>query len=117
MIYFDHAATTCIDKNIIPEMLRLFEENFANASSKHILGVMESDFLRESKEYVAKVFGVKPDEIYFVNSATAAANIILQGYCDLIKLTEIEKNEIIISEIEHPSVYKTAEFLKSVSLR
>ena len=37
-IYFDHAATTPVDKKVLEKMIPYFSEVFGNANSQHVFG-------------------------------------------------------------------------------
>ena len=113
MIYFDHAATTMVDRKILLNFMTSLEKRFANPSSSYALGKKENEALNNARSIIATAFSVPYEAVYFANSATIAANIILQGYCCYLQTLGANKNEIIISEIEHPAVYNTANFLQS----
>lgn len=110
MIYFDSAATTSpsdIAKNAFIEA----SEFYANPSSTHSAGIKANDYIRISREYIAKTLGAKPDEIYFMPSGTFANNTAIIGAA---KAKMRKGKHIIISDSEHPSVYNTANELKKL---
>ncbi len=113
MIYFDHAASTPVDNEIINLMVHTMQFHFANPSSSHVLGKAASNFIEKSRANIAALFQYPTETIHFCHSATIAANILLQGYCGSLTRSNSPHNEIIISEIEHLAVAKTCEFLKT----
>jgi len=107
-IYFDYAATTPVDKRVVKAMLPYFTEKFGNTMSIHSLGQEAKLVLEESRETVANLIKAKPNEIIFTSSATESNNIVLKG---------VKRGHIIISEIEHPCIMETAEWLEKSGLQ
>lgn len=108
-VYLDYAATTPVDPRVTKAMLPFFSEKFGNTMSLHYWGQKAKHALNKSKKIVADLINAKEEEIIFTSSATESNNLVLKG----VALKNKNKgNEIIISPIEHPSVLKTAEWLK-----
>ncbi len=103
-IYLDYAATTPVDKRVVKAMLAYFTEKFGNTMSIHGLGQEAKLVLENSREIVAGLIKANPSEIFFTGSATESNNTVLKG---------VRKGHIIISEIEHPCIMETAEWLES----
>ncbi|MFH1664497.1 MAG: cysteine desulfurase family protein [archaeon] len=106
-IYLDNAATTQLDEKVLEEMNRVFLENYGNASSLHSFGQKALEETEKAREKVAKILGAKPKEIYFTSGGTESNNTAVKGAMNFSA-----KNKLIVSRIEHPSVLRTAEFLK-----
>ncbi|MBU2100790.1 cysteine desulfurase [Candidatus Micrarchaeota archaeon] len=106
-IYLDNAATTQVDERVLEEMQRVFLENYGNASSLHSFGQNALEEMEKSREKIARILGAKPKEIYFTSGGTESNNAAIKGIMNLN-----EKNKLIVSSIEHPSIIKTAEYLK-----
>jgi len=106
-IYLDNAATTQVDERVLEEMQRVFLENYGNASSLHSFGQNALEEMEKSREKIARILGAKPKEIYFTSGGTESNNAAIKGIMNLN-----EKNILIVSSIEHPSIIKTAEYLK-----
>ena len=103
MIYFDNAATT---KQIFYKQL----EHPVNPSSPHMLGILSERLLKESREKLADVLDVNPNEIYFTSGGTESNNIALQGFVN----ANIRKKPIIgIAPGLHPSVIEPIKWLES----
>lgn len=63
--------------------------------------------LEDARIAVAALLKASPSEIFFVSSGTEANNWALKG-----SIRRGRKNHVVISAIEHFSVYQTAEFLR-----
>jgi len=108
-IYLDFAATTPVDPRVLRAMMPYFSQKFGNSASLHSLGQEAKIKLEECREKIAKMISAEIPEIIFTSSATESNNLALKG----IAFANKEKGRhILISEIEHESVLKTAEWLK-----
>ena len=67
--YFDWAATSPADEDILRESLELTLENWGNPSSSHAEGKKARTLLEEARTRCAKAIGVKPETIFFVREA------------------------------------------------
>jgi cysteine desulfurase len=107
-VYFDHAATTYLDSRVLEVMLPYFGEKYGNASSSHTKGKEALVAIDDAKEIFAKTLNCKASEIIFTGSATEANNLAIFG---IAKATP-QKNHIIISSIEHSSIYEPCKELE-----
>lgn len=107
-IYFDHAATTPIDKRVLDAMMPYLTENYGNANSAHQLGRQSKVAIEDAREKIAKLIGAEPSEIIFTSGGTESDNAILKGV-----IAGTGKKEIITSPIEHHAVLHPAESLES----
>ena len=113
-IYFDYAATTPVDPRVIKAMLPYFSEKFGNTMSLHSFGQEAKLTLEKSRRQVADLIGANPNEIIFTGSATESNNFALKG----IALANKKKGRhIIISQIEHPCIIETANWLEKQGLK
>lgn len=108
-IYFDYAATTPADPQVIKAMEPYFFEKFGNASSPHQIGREAKKAIEEARESLAGFIGARPDELIFTSGATESNNQAIFGAANCLKN---KGNHIIISKIEHHSVYEPASFLE-----
>ncbi len=109
-IYFDHAATTPMIKEVIEVMKPFYDEIYANPASSHLPGQKSASALEEARESVAKLIGAKKaEEIVFTAGGTEADNLALKGSA----IANSSKGKhIITSLIEHHAVLKSCEYLK-----
>ena len=108
-IYFDYAASMPTDPEVISAIEPYLSEKFANASSPHRLGREAQKALEDSRERLAKLIGAKPQEIIFNSGATEANNHAIIGVACALKS---KGQHIIVSPIEHHSVFEPIEFLR-----
>lgn len=107
-IYLDHNATTPIDPEIlakVPEWL----SSWGNPSSIHWAGRGPKAILREARLRVAQLLGVEPLELIFTSGGSEANNLALKGLAQ----SHATRRQIILSSVEHPSLRKTAEYLRA----
>lgn len=107
-IYFDNAATTKLDDNVLNEMLPYLKDNYGNASSIYKLGRESRKAIEDSREKIAKVLNCKANEIYFTSGGSESDNIAIKG---IAKANKKRGNHIITSKIEHPAVLETCKQL------
>ncbi|HPA25922.1 MAG TPA: cysteine desulfurase family protein [bacterium] len=110
-IYFDHAATTPVDKRVLEVMLPYFNEKFGNASSVHSFGGEALKAVDESRQKIADFFNCNPEEIIFTSGATEADNLAIMGVVFASNYLE-KKIHIITTEFEHPAVLETCKYLE-----
>ncbi|OFZ29633.1 MAG: cysteine desulfurase [Bdellovibrionales bacterium RIFCSPHIGHO2_01_FULL_40_29] len=109
-IYLDHNATTPLSSSLKEKWMELFEL-WGNPSSIHASSRPGKKHLRESRQKFAEFLGCSPLEIIFNSGASEGNNTILKS----VWLERgLDRSEIMISQIEHPSVMKSAEYLKSL---
>ncbi|MGN1269310.1 MAG: cysteine desulfurase NifS [Clostridia bacterium] len=108
-VYFDNAATTRLDDEVLKEILPYLKENYGNASSIYKLGRESRKAIEEAREKVAKVLNCKPSEIYFTAGGSESDNTAIKGIAHSYKN---KGNHIITSKIEHPAVLETCKELE-----
>jgi cysteine desulfurase len=110
-IYLDYNATTPIDPKVLDEMLPFLRENFGNPSSSHIYGQTAKKAVEKARQQVASLLKTKPTEIVFTSGGSESNNHAIIG----TSLTNTKKGQhIITSQIEHPSVIETLQYLKKM---
>ena len=65
MIYLDYTATTLLSSEIRKTYEKLLEKYFANSDSAYSLGYEVSQMQEASREHIAKLLDVRPDELIF----------------------------------------------------
>ena len=107
--YFDHAATTAVDKEVLEEMLQYFNTEYGNPSSLYSIGRNAKRAVENARSRVANVINSDPKEIYFTSCGSESDNIALKG----VAYANKEKgNHIITSKIEHPAVLNSCKTLE-----
>ena len=107
--YFDNAATTCLDNDVLKEMLPYSNIAYGNASSSYKLGRNSKIAIENSRKKVANVLGAKPNEICFTSGGTESDNTALKG---IAHANRFKGNHIITSSIEHPAILESAKELE-----
>lgn len=108
-IYFDHAATTKIKREVLNEMIPYLSIYYGNASSLYNIGKISKTAIENARDKVASYIKCKPDEIYFTSCGSESDNLAIKGFC----LANKKKgNHIITSKIEHPAVLNTCKNLE-----
>ena len=122
--YFDYAATTPVDPRVTAAMLPYFADRFGNPGSLHSFGQEAVAAVDAARETIGGSIGAGFREIIFTGSATEANNMALRGAIRGYRVQGIGsrgtsggKNDslhprIIISAVEHESVFLTARDLE-----
>ena len=107
--YFDNAATTQVNQDVIKEMLPYFSIEYGNPSSLYSIGRRAKRALEEARRKIANIINCKPNKIYFTSCGTESDNLAIKG----IAYANKEKGKhIITSKIEHPAVLNTCKELE-----
>lgn len=110
-IYLDHNATSPLDPQVARAMADCLRMGFANPASQHQAGRRARKILEDARETIAEIVGAEisttaADRVIFTGSGTEANNLALRG------LAGKPPGRIIVSAIEHPSVFGTADYLQ-----
>ena len=105
-VYFDNAATTAMDDQVIEAMLPFMKSHFGNPSSVHSHGREVRSAIEKSRKKVAELLNASPSEIFFTSGGTEADNTALVCGIDTHEITHA-----ISSPIEHHAVLHTLEVL------
>ncbi|MGL4970943.1 MAG: cysteine desulfurase family protein [Cetobacterium sp.] len=108
-VYLDNNATTKMDPKVLEAMMPFLTEEYGNAFSMHIFGRETGIAVSESREKIATILKVKPEEIIFTASGTESDNIAVRG---VAKAYKNRGNHIITSSIEHPAIKNTFKDLE-----
>ncbi|MDX1672840.1 MAG: cysteine desulfurase family protein [Balneolaceae bacterium] len=106
-VYFDHAATTPLEDQVLEAMKPYFSEQFGNPNSTHQLGNNAKVAVEEARETVARVLGAEPAEIIFTSGGTESDNTAIKG-----ALQASQKEKVLTSPLEHHAVIHPAENCK-----
>lgn len=105
--YFDWAATTPPDSDILQQALEISLNNWGNPSSVHETGKKARKVLEDVRSNIADTLGVKAENIYFTSGGTESDQIPL-----LSVMTKPLKGTVLVSSIEHPAIREQAEAMK-----
>lgn len=116
-VYLDNNATTMLDPEAYRLMLPFFTEHFGNPSSLHQWGSATHPALKEAMDKLYAGLGASDlDDIIITSCATESINWVLKSvYYDYI--LDKERDEVIISSVEHPAVSAAAKFLKNLGVK
>ncbi|MDO4188373.1 MAG: cysteine desulfurase family protein [Lachnospiraceae bacterium] len=109
MIYLDNSATTRPFDEVREIMNKVMDTDFGNPSSMHNLGVVSENYIKKSKEQIAKTLKCKESEILFTSGGTESDNMAIIGGC--MANARIGKH-IITTGIEHPAILETCAFME-----
>ncbi len=103
-VYFDNAATTAIDPEVLKEMVKVLGTNFGNPSSIHSYGREAKALIEKARKTVAGYLNASPAEIFFTGGGTEADNMAIRSTIDSYDI-----KHIITSPLEHHAVLHSAE--------
>lgn len=110
LIYFDNAATTKVNPEILDTYVKVSQTNFANSSSIHLEGQKANRLLQKSRELILSTLSLSnTHNVIFTSGATEANNLAIKGYSLKFKN---RGNHIIVSSIEHASVLEVVRQLE-----
>ena len=109
IIYFDNAATTVANSEVLETYVKAKTSYFANPSSIHSLGQQANRLLDKAREQIIDLLKTPNHEVIFTSGATESINLAIKGYA--IKYQNRGKH-IISTNVEHPAVKESLEQLK-----
>ncbi|QEN04541.1 cysteine desulfurase, NifS family [Thiospirochaeta perfilievii] len=116
-IYLDNNATTMIDPEVFKVMEPFLKDKFGNPNSLHSFGTeVHKDMIKALDQLYAGINASDESDIIINSCATEGNNTVLKGiYFDFIQNSD--KKHIITSQIEHPAVSHTINFLESLGTK
>mgnify|MGYP001810004319 FL=1 len=90
-------------------MLPYLSDNYGNASSIHSWGQKNNLALEQARREIAKILGGEGAGFIFTSGASESNNFILRG---IMRANQSKGRHLLVSAIEHPSVYQTARSLQ-----
>lgn len=109
--YLDNSATTQVSGAAAEAAYRMMCDNFGNPSSLHKLGVNAETVVEQARQAIADSLNVDAKNICFTSGGTEANNTVLFGAAQALKR---RGNRIIVSAVEHSSVYESAKRLSEL---
>lgn len=106
-IYFDNAATTALDAEVLDSMMPYFTEKYGNPSAIYSYGRESKIAIENARKTVAKILGCTPGEVFFTSGGTESSNTAIQA-----SVRDLGCKHIITSPIEHHATLYTVENLE-----
>lgn len=106
-VYFDNAATTPLDPEVIKVMSGVMESHFGNPSSIHAHGREGRTLVEKARKIVAGLLHTSPAEIFFTGSGTEADNMAIR--CGII---DNNITHAISTSAEHHAVVHTLQAME-----
>ncbi|MGI8952406.1 MAG: cysteine desulfurase family protein [Chitinophagaceae bacterium] len=105
-IYFDNAATTPLDSQVLDAMMPYLTLHFGNPSSIYSYGRESRLAIENARKTVAKILNAHPAEIFFTSGGTESSNTAI-----IAAVRDLGCTHIITSPIEHHATLHTVEHL------
>ncbi len=105
-IYFDNAATTSLDPQVLDAMMPYMTTHFGNPSSIYSYGRESRLAIENARKTVAKILNAHPSEIFFTSGGTESSNTAITR-----SVRDLGCKHIISSLIEHHATTHTVEHL------
>lgn len=109
MVYLDYSATTPIMYDVLDSYNKASRDYIGNPNSLHSLGVKSKALLNSATKQICDLFSILESELIYTSGATEANNMALKGVALAYKN---KGNHIIVSKLEHPSIYAICDFLE-----
>jgi cysteine desulfurase len=110
-IYFDNAATTALDPQVLETMMPYLTEKFGNPSSIYSYGRETRMAIETARKSVAKILNAHPAEIFFTSGGTESSNTAITA-----AVRDLGCKHIITSPIEHHAVSHSVEYLDNMDV-
>ena len=106
-IYFDNAATTSLDPEVLEAMMPYLTEKFGNPSSIYSYGREGRMAVEQARKTVARLLNAHPAEIFFTSGGTESTNTAIAA-----AIYDLGCRHIITSPIEHHATLHTVEYYR-----
>lgn len=108
-VYLDNNATTPLREEVKDSYIDALDI-WGNPSSIHKLGQQAKGVTDEARRKVADLFAVRSEQVIFTSGGSEANTLAIRG-----AMEGSGERRLIISPVEHPSVYKLAHALEEES--
>lgn len=116
-VYLDNNATTMTDPQVVEAMLPFFSEHYGNPNSIHRFGTKTHPAISKAIDQVySAINAADADDIIFTSCATESNNWVLKSVW-MDEIVNGEKNHIVTTEVEHPSILSTCKFLEEQGVK
>ena len=114
MIYLDYSATTPVLPEVLDSYNKVTRDYIGNPNSLHSLGIKSRELLESATKQISDLLKIDTSEFFYTSGATESNNIALIGYALQNKKLG---NHIIVSKLEHPSIYKIVDYLTELGFK
>jgi cysteine desulfurase len=104
-IYFDNAATTQLDREVLDAMMPYMTTHFGNPSSIYSYGRESRLAIENARKTVGRLLNAHPGEIFFTSGGTESNNTAI-----LSAVRDLGCRHIISSPVEHHAVLHTVQY-------
>lgn len=104
MIYFDNSATTVCSREAREAAEAYMREQYYNPAAAYAPAVKAERDLSSARANIASELAADPSELFFTSCGTESNNTALFGSLAALRA----KGRVIVSSVEHPSVYEAA---------
>ncbi|MBR4466571.1 cysteine desulfurase NifS [bacterium] len=109
-VYLDNNATTSVAKEVLEVMLPFLQEEYGNPSSMYEFARKPIKAVEKARRQVAEFLGAAyDDEIIFTSCGSESDSTAILGS---LQALGTERNEVIISDVEHPAVFNLRKHLE-----
>lgn len=105
-IYFDNAATTPLDPEVLEAMMPYLTNHYGNPSSIYSYGRETRLAIENARKSVAAILHAHPSEIFFTSGGTESSNTAIFS-----AIRDLGFTRIISSPIEHHATLHTVQWL------
>ena len=110
MYYFDNAATTRPNAQVVDYVLDITKKVFANPSSVHPFGLKAKQLLESSRKELANLFSLPSESVIFCSTGSEADNLAITG---VLENQKMHQSKILSSLSEHPAILNKLKHLES----
>ena len=111
MVYLDYSATTPMAFEALDTYVKVSKEYVGSISSNNKAGERVKEMLKKTTKEISDMFNILEEEVIYTNGATEANNMALIG----VSLANRKRGKhIIVSCLEHPSIYTICKYLESI---
>lgn len=109
--YLDNSATTRCSEAAAEMVAKVLTKDYGNPSSLHNKGMEAEQYVKNSRQIIAKSLKVEPKEIVFTSGGSESNNLAILGACYANR--RLGKH-VITTAIEHPSVFQPMKALEDM---
>ena len=113
-VYLDNNATTGVAKEVLETMLPFLQEEYGNPSSMYEFARKPIKAVEKARRQVAEFLGAAyEDEIIFTSCGSESDSTAILGSLQAqIPPSQGGRNEVIVSDVEHPAVFNLRKHLE-----